>query len=145
MKAKGYVKAWVIAVTGVLLLAAGLIMVKLGASEEGIWLTLPYVLIGVGCGAFGQGTGELISTRSMKNHPEIVRMKEIEGSDERNIAIGNRAKAKAFDVMIYVFGALLLSFALMRVDLAAVLLLCFSYLVVIGSGIYYRIRYEKEM
>ena len=142
---KGNCKAWAITAAGLVLLAAGLVMVKVGMAEEGILPVLPYVLIGIGAGAFGQGTGELLSARAIRNHPEIAREKEIEQADERNVALGNRAKAKAFDIMIFVFGALLLSFALMRVALAAVLLLCFSYLFVLGCGVYFRIRYEKEM
>jgi hypothetical protein len=47
--------------------------------------------------------------------------------------------------MIFVFGALILSFALMGISLAAVLLLCFAYLFVIGCGVFFRVRYEKEM
>lgn len=53
---------------------------------------------------------------------------EIEENDERNINIGNRAKAKAYDMMIFVFGALMLSLALMNVDLMVVLMLVCCYL-----------------
>jgi 4-hydroxybenzoate polyprenyltransferase len=70
---------------------------------------------------------------------------EIERKDERNIAISNRSKAKAYDLMIFVFGALMLSFALMGVDLVLILLLVFAYLFVVGYGIFYRIKYDKEM
>lgn len=47
--------------------------------------------------------------------------------------------------MIFVFGALMFSFALMNVELTVILLLVFSFLLVIGFEIYYRCRYEKEM
>ncbi len=47
--------------------------------------------------------------------------------------------------MIYVFGALLLSFALMGVGLAPILLLDVAYLFVIGYGVFYRFKYDKEM
>lgn len=66
-------------------------------------------------------------------------------NDERNIAIANRAKGKAFDRMTFVFGALMVSFALMGVDMIAVLLLVFAYLLVHGYAIYYRFRLEQEM
>lgn len=39
------------------------------------------------------------------------------------MAIANKAKGKAFDVMTWVFGALMVSFALMGIDMVAVLLL----------------------
>ena len=61
------------------------------------------------------------------------------------IAIGNRAKAKAYDMMIFVFGSLLLAFALMGIDVIAVLLTTFAYLFVVGYGIYYRCKFDKEM
>jgi hypothetical protein len=70
---------------------------------------------------------------------------EIERKDERNVSISNRAKAKAYDLMIYVFGALLLSFALIGVDMVEILLLVFAYLFVAGYGVFYRIKYDKEM
>ncbi|MEA4889917.1 MAG: hypothetical protein VB070_10685 [Clostridiaceae bacterium] len=45
----------------------------------------------------------------MKNNPEIQKQIEIEKNDERNVAMMNRAKAKAYDIMTFVFGALMLS------------------------------------
>ena len=49
-------------------------------------------------------------------------------SVEQNIMIASRAKARAFDMMTFVFGALMVCFALMQIDLAAILLLVFVYL-----------------
>lgn len=40
---------------------------------------------------------------------------------------------------------LMVSFALMDVDMIALLLLVFAYLFVHGFGIYYRIKFDKEM
>ena len=48
-------------------------------------------------------------------------------------------------MMLFLFGALMLIFAIMGVDLAAVLLLVFAYLFVHGCAVYYRIKYEREM
>ena len=70
---------------------------------------------------------------------------EIDKNDERNIAIANQAKAKAYDIMLYVFGALMVAFALMSVDMVAVLLLVAAYLFVVGFFIYYLNKYHKEM
>ena len=39
----------------------------------------------------------------------------------------------------------MVSFALMGVDMSALLLLVFAYLFVHGFGIYYRIKFDKEM
>lgn len=137
--------SYIITALGLILLGSGLYLIKTVADPQGIMVALPYVLIGVGCGIFGQGMGDLISRRALKGYPDMEKQMEIEKKDERNIAISNRAKAKAYDLMIYVFGALLLSFALMGVGLAPILLLDIAYLFVIGYGVFYRVKYDKEM
>lgn len=89
--------------------------------------------------------GNLISDKAIQNYPDIKRQIEIEEKDERNIAISSRAKAKAYDIMTFVFGALMVSFALMGVDMIPILLFVFTYLFIQGYAIYYRCKYEKEM
>ena len=120
-------------VVGILLAAIGFVLLRRYADSQGVMAVLPFVCIGVGCGAFGHGMGGM------------QKQLEIEQKDERNIAISNSAKGKAFDIMLFVYGALMLSFALMQVDLAAILLFVFCYLLVLGCSIYYRVKYEKEM
>jgi hypothetical protein len=61
------------------------------------------------------------------------------------MAIANRAKAKAYDMMIHVFGVLILAIALMGTDLILVLLLVFAFMFILGYSTYYRFRYNKEM
>lgn len=136
---------YVIVTIGILLLGTGLYFVKAIRNPQGIMLTLPYVCIGIGSGLFGHGMGSILSRRAMQNNPQMRKQMEIEQNDERNIAIANRAKGKAFDMMTFVFGALMISFALMGADLAAVLLLVSAYLFVHGYALYCRCRYEKEM
>lgn len=136
---------YVIVMIGILLLGSGLYFVKAISNPQGIMLTLPYVCIGIGSGLFGHGMGSILSRRAMQNNPQMRKQMEIEQNDERNIAIANRAKGKAFDMMTFVFGALMISFALMGADLAAVLLLVSAYLFVHGYALYCRCRYEKEM
>lgn len=128
------------AVLGVVLWAVGFWLVKADLGS-----TLGYVCIGLGCGMFGHGTGELISRRALKRDPALQRQMEIVKNDERNIAIADHAKGRAFDMMTFVFGALMVSFALMGMDLAAVLLLVAAYLFVHGYALYWRFRYDREM
>lgn len=130
---------------GVILLVAGLFLVKTLVNSQGILRALPYVFVGIGCGAFGHGMGNIISRKAIKNSPDVQKQIEIDRNDERNITIANRAKAKAYDMMTFVFGALMLSFALMGIDMVAVLLLVFAYLFVEFYGVYYRCKYDKEM
>ena len=74
-------------IIGLLLLAAGLYLIKMNSDPQGIMRVLPYVCIGIGCGLFGHGMGEIISGRAIRNDPEIQRKLKIETNDERNITI----------------------------------------------------------
>lgn len=143
MKKKNF--SYIIVIIGVLLLAIGLFLLKAVSNPQGIMLALPYVCIGLGCGTFGHGLGDIVNYRVIKNNPQLQKQMEIDKNDERNITISNQAKAKAYDIMIYVFGILMVSFALMNVDVPAVLLLVFSYLFVVGFFIFYLNKYHKEM
>lgn len=105
---------------------------------------VPYLCIGVGCGAFGHGVGEIATNRALKKDPQLRKQIEIEKQDERNIAITNQAKAKAYDMMLYVFGALMIVFALMNKTMTATLLLVGAYLLVVGVFIFYMNKYQKE-
>ena len=136
---------WLMVLGGIALAVGGFVLLKFVDTSAGVLLPLPYVMIGLGCGLFGGGLGELMQHWSVKNHPEIQKQLEIDQRDERNTAIANQAKAKAYDAMVFIFGALMVSFALMGVDFAAVLMLVCAYLFVVGVGCYYRLRYEKEM
>ena len=132
-------------IIGIILLIGGLVLIKLIDTPQGIFIALPYISIGVGCGIFGHGMGNLINSRIMSNRPDIKKQMEIEQKDERHIAIQNQAKAKAYDLMIFVFGALMIALALMNVDMMVILMLVSCYLFVIGYSVYCRVKYEKEM
>lgn len=136
---------YIVAISGLLLLGVGLALLKLIANPQGVMLTLPYICIGVGCGMFGHGLGNVVSNRVAKNNPELKKQIEIDKNDERNVAVSNQAKAKAYDMMLYIFGALMIVFALMGVGVAAVLMLVFAYLLVVGFFIYYLNKYNNEM
>ena len=142
---KSKIKNYATLIMGLLLLAVSLYLIKTSNDPQGIMRTLPYVCIGIGCGLFGHGMGNVVSERAINSYPELKRQLDIEKNDERNVAIANRAKGKAFDMMTFVFGALMLSFALMGIDMVAVLLLVFAYLLVHGFALYYRFKFDKEM
>ena len=135
---------YVFAGVGVLFFIAGCVLLKMIANPQGVWQVLPYLCIGVGCGALGHGVGEIATDRTVKKDPQLRKRMEIEKNDERNIAITNQAKAKAYDIMIYVFGALMIVFALMNKTLTATLLLVGAYLLVVGVYIFYLNKYQKE-
>lgn len=136
---------YVITALGILLLVVGGYIIKSGQDTQGIMRALPYVCIGLGCGIFGHGMGNIISRKTIQTDPKLEKQLEIQKNDERNIAISQRAKAKAYDLMTFVYGALMLTFALMGVDMVEVLLLVFAYLFVHGYAVYFRCKYDKEM
>ncbi len=133
---------YTLSVIGLALIAVRLFFVKAAPEAQGVMRVLPYYCIGIGCGAFGHGVGELIALKAAGNLQKQI---EIEKKDERNVTISNYAKGKAFDAMIYIFGALIVSFGLMSLDLYVILPLVFAYLLVAGISIYYRCKYDKEM
>ena len=109
------------------------------------WRVVPFLALGVGCGVFGTGAGELLAAQAMKKHPELQKQNEIARKDERNVALGNAAKAKGYDLMTYAFGAMLLFSALMEADLILTLVMVAVYLFIQFYTLWQRFRLEKEM
>lgn len=138
-------KSYAIAAVGIVLLLWGFYLLKGVEISNEFLMKLPYIFIGIGCGLFGHGMGNLIADKAISKDADVRKRIEIEKNDERNIAISNRAKSKAYDIMTFVFGALMVSFALMGVEMIPILLLVFAYLFVQGSAIYYQLKYDKEM
>lgn len=132
-------------VVGVVLWGIAVLLLRQNPGNSGFWRALPYVCLGVGAGLLGQGIGRLVQRKALQSDPELARQQEIEAGDERNIQLAQRAKAKAFDLMVFVFSALLLVFALMGVEMTALLLLVAAYLLVQGYAVYCRVKLEKEM
>ena len=132
-------------VLGLGLAVSGLLLVKCLSNPTGIMETLPYIMAAIGCGIFGSGVGSMVNQRVLKKAPEVAKKMEIETKDERNVMIANMAKAKAFDIMTYVFGGLMLTYALLDQSVTYTVLLVMAYLFIHGCGIYYRIKYDKKL
>ena len=81
----------------------------------------------------------------MKKHPELQRQQEINQKDERNVALGNAAKARGYDLMTFAFGAMLLFSALMEADLLLTLVMVAVYLFIQFYTLWWRFKLEKEM
>lgn len=136
---------WLMIIGGLILVAVGIFIIKTQLETDGIMSTLPYICIGVGCGAFGHGLGNWMADKAVENAPDEAKRIEIETKDERNVMIANQAKAKAYDSMVFIFGDLMIVLALLNIDMVVILMLVSCYLLVVGISIYYRIKYEKEM
>jgi len=145
MKSESIGKYIALSAFGLVICITGTAFLNLMPDAQGIMLALPYICIGIGAGMFGGNLGVSIRKHLLKKYPEAAREVEIEANDERNTAISNRAKAKAYDLMQPVFGALIIVFALMQVDMYAVLALVVAYLFIVFFMIYYLNKYNKEM
>ena len=69
----------------------------------------------------------------------------MERTDERRIFIANAAKARAYDVMSYLFAALIICFGLMQVELVVLLMLIAAFLFVESVAIYQMVKLEKKL
>jgi len=139
------ISSYLYTVLGIGLLIGGLYFIKTIEDPQGMMRALPYICVGLGCSIFGHGIAEMIVRHAMKNAPAAAKQLEIDKKDERNLAVANRAKARAYDMMVFVFGAIILALSLMGIDITAVLLLVFVYLLFLGYNSYYRFKYDKEM
>ena len=137
-------KQYILAIAGILCFITGLVSLKAIAEPQGVLQVLPYLCIGIGCSVFGHGAGEIAANRAYAKNPQLRKQMEIEKQDERNIAIANQAKAKAYDSMLYVLDAVMIAFALMNVQTTTILLLVGAYLLVVGVFIFYLNKYQKE-
>jgi drug/metabolite transporter (DMT)-like permease len=132
-------------VVALVLLVGGIYFIKTNDNPQGLQRVLPYICFGLGCSFFGHGMGEILTRLAIKNNPIAAKQLEIDKKDERNLAIANQAKAKAYDMMVIVFGALILAFSLMDIDLIMLLPLVIAYMFFLGYNSYYRVKFYKEM
>lgn len=137
-------KGLAIVITGMILFAAGFVLIKQPADPQGLLRTLPYLCIGVGCGMFGHGIGDLLSKKAVEHDPGLAKQIEINRKDERNVMLSNMAKAKGYDIMTYVFGALLLAYALMGASVEIIIPFVTAYLFVQLCAVYFRTKEEKK-
>jgi predicted histidine transporter YuiF (NhaC family) len=145
MKTKNKTRYLILTVIGFVFLAAGLALIKLIPDAQGFLRALPYIFVGIGTGTFGQNLGSLLQIYALSKDPKAAKKIEIEEKDERNTAIRNKAKAKAYDLMITAYGALLLLLALMKEDVFIILAFVAVYLFIVFSNVYYFSKLQKEM
>lgn len=126
-----------------LLLVCGVYWIKNVPEIADIWKTVPYLMLGIGCGGLGYGVGNIVNKMVLKGNAALAKQIEIDTRDERNIMIGNMAKAKGYDRMIYIFSALMLVYAFMGVSYTIIIPFVAAYLFVICSAVYYRFKIEK--
>ncbi|MCI8537450.1 MAG: hypothetical protein HFF18_02150 [Oscillospiraceae bacterium] len=126
---------------GLVLLAAGvyLMIAQAGSQPDG------FLLLGVGCGVAGASLSTLIGAVRKRRNPELARQERIGETDERNQMLLWRSKARAFDGMLYIWGGLLLWFALKNLGTQVVLPLTAGYLLIVAICLFSLARFQKEM
>ena len=67
---------YIITAIGILLLCLGLFLLKSTTDPQGVLKTLPYILVGIGCGTFGHGMGNVLNHRTLKNNPTLYKQQE---------------------------------------------------------------------
>lgn len=146
MKNKNYVsKNILLSFLGVVLVALGLYIYQKTVGMDKTVVVIPYIFIAIGCGIFGHFTGNLIQHYSTKGNEELKRQIEIEKNDERNVLIAEKSKAKAYDLMIYLFAAMLIIFSLMGADKLQILVLVAIYLSLQIYALYWKSKFESRM
>ena len=128
------------------LLACGVALMVLSlVLEDHVSDSVGGMFMGAGCSLIGFGGSQFCMRHWEKKDPAAMRQAEIEANDERNVAIGNAAKAKGYDVMTFAFGAMLLFSVLMEADLALTLVMVAVYLFIQFYSLWWRFKLEKEM
>lgn len=144
-KNKNVIKEWFLTFVGIGLVVVGFLLHKYSLRTDKMIVTIPYIFIGVGCGIFGHFMDNLIKYFSTKNYIELERQIQIDKNDERNILIAEKSKAKAYDLMIYLFASMLIIFSLMGVDKLAIIMIVAIYLSIQIYALYWRSKFENKM
>lgn len=142
---KNMLRDWLFILLGIGLMIAGILMDKNSGTSNQVIATIPYLLIGLGCGIFGHFMGNIMKYFSTRNNEELERQIEIEKKDERNILITEKSKAKAYDLMVYLFAGMLIMFSLMRVDKLQILMIIAIYLSLQVYALYWKSKFESQM
>ena len=144
-KNKNVIKDYIFIITGIVLIVAGFYFHKNNTSADKMITAIPHILIYIGIGILGHFIGNVIQHTSIKNHEALERQIMIDKNDERNILIANKSKAKAYDLMIYLFAAMLIMFSLMKINKFAITIMVTIYLAIQIYALYWRHNFERTM
>lgn len=142
---KGGRVIYILLTMGLLLVIGSVFALYFFGNEKFAYTVISYCIFGGGFGLLGDGIGRLNVARLEKKDPERMKLVNIEKNDERNIAIDEKARAKAYTLSVYLFSAVLVALAIMRVDIKALLLVLAADLLVLAYSLYIRIKLYKEM
>lgn len=141
---KKSLRNWIFTILGIGLVIVGLYIYKNSNCSNEMINIISYGFIGLGCGIFGNNFSSVISKISVKDFEEIEKEIQINENDERNIMISEKSKSKAFDLMNYLFLAMLIIFSLMGIEKTAIIILVVFYLVLQGYAVYWRFKLGRK-
>ena len=106
---------------GIILLISATYLTLSGKAEGSV----TGIFWGVGSGLLGVGMAHVLENYFYKKNPELCKRKVIEQSDERNVAINNKARAKSGTMLMYLNFVLAMIMSFFHIELWAVLALLF--------------------
>ncbi|WP_276980844.1 hypothetical protein [Johnsonella ignava] len=144
-KNKNVLKDYIFIAVGIVLVATGFYLHKNIISTDKTITAIPYIFVAFGCGILGHFIGNVVRHISIKDYDDWERQIKIDKNDERNILISDKAKAKAYDLMIYLFAAMLIIFSLMAIDKFVVISIAAIYITLHIYALYWRSKFENNM
>lgn len=88
--------------------------------------------------------GNILIKYGIKNNPKVEKQSLVALEDERNIKISQLTKAKAFNMAMYLFGAVILLLIFLRVEERAIIILAISYVFINIYSIYNREKLKRK-
>ena len=135
----------VLVIVGVFLVLASMFVFFFVKGENFTYTVISFSIFGGGFGLLGDGLGRLNMARIAKKDPEKMKEFNIEKNDERNISIDEKARAKAFSLMIYLFSIVLVVLAIMRIDIKALFIVLAAYMIVLMYCLIIKLKLYREM
>ena len=142
---KGVRTAYILLIIGLMLVIVSAISFYFFSSERFAYTVVSYAIFGGGFGLLGDGIGRLNAARLEKKDPERMKIINIEKNDERNIAINEKAGSKSFTFSQYLFTAVIVVLAILKVDLRTLLILLSTDLIILVYSLCIRLKLSKEM
>lgn len=120
-------------IIGVILLFIGVFIFKFNV-----------LLLASGWILFCFGTDKILTKRREEKDPEFKKIRKVVLNDERRIYIENKAKAKAYDLMIYLIAGVLLIYSYISASIVEVLSIVAVYTIIIGYRMFLTYKYSVE-
>lgn len=127
-------------ILGAVLLAVGFFVFK-GETAKAV----SGISLGLGCGLLGMGGANVWMLRFRQTHPDETKQAEIERTDERNIMILNKAKAKSADIIQWFIVGVVYLLILIDAPLWLILTTVGVFVLKYALEFYLMYKYQKEL